>query len=96
MEGGRGVPPLSVKKKSIKNWPKNGIFWAKNDVFVANKSVFGNRSSVKGGRGTPFSVKKFLLTFWENLVRDWGYYYKHSVALSSNPDNGSSGVIRLF
>ena len=23
---GGGIPPLSVKKKSIKNWPKNGVF----------------------------------------------------------------------
>ena len=51
------VPPLSVKKKSIKNWPKN--------------SVFGNGSSVKGGGGVPpFSVKKFPLTFRKNLVRE--------------------------
>ena len=24
-----GVTPLSVKKKSTKNWPKNSVFWAK-------------------------------------------------------------------
>ena len=50
--GGGGVPPLSVKKKSIKNWPKNGVFWAKNAVFGEKISVFGNGSSVEGG-GTP-------------------------------------------
>ena len=34
------------------------------------KSVFGNGLSVKGGGGVPpFSVKKFPLTFRENLVR---------------------------
>ena len=25
-EGGGGLPPLSVKKKSIKNWAKNSVF----------------------------------------------------------------------
>ena len=53
VEGGRGVPPLSVKKKSIKNWPKNGVFWAKIAVFDEKISVFGNGLSVKGGGGTP-------------------------------------------
>ena len=70
MEGGRGVPPLSVKKKSIKNWPKNGVFWAKNAVFGEKISVFGHGPSVKGGRGVPpFSVNFFPLTFRKNLVR---------------------------
>ena len=36
-----GVPPLSFKKKSIKNWPKNSVFWAKNAVFGEKKFVFG-------------------------------------------------------
>ena len=53
MEGGRGVPPLSVKKKSIKNWPKNGVFWAKTAVFGEKISVFRNGLSVEGGGGTP-------------------------------------------
>ena len=47
MEGGGG-PPLSVKKKSIKNWPKNGVFWAKNAVFGEKNSVFGNGPFVPG------------------------------------------------
>ena len=49
----RGIPPFSVKKKSIKNWPKNGVFWAKNAVFGEKISVFGNGSSVEGRGGTP-------------------------------------------
>ena len=69
VEGGRGVPPLSVKKKSIKNWPKNGVFWAKNAVFGEKISVFGNGLSVKGGGGTPFSINFLPLTFRKNLVR---------------------------
>jgi len=51
VEGGRGVPPLSVKKKSIKNWPKNGVFWAKTAVFGEKISVFRNGLSVEGGGG---------------------------------------------
>ena len=47
MEGG-GVPPFSVKKKSMKNWLKNGVFWAKIAVFGEKISVFGNGSSVEG------------------------------------------------
>jgi len=50
--GGGGVPPFSVKKKSMKNWLKNGVFWAKIAVFGEKISVFGNGSSVEGG-GTP-------------------------------------------
>ena len=66
MEGERGVPPLSIKKKSIKNWPKNGVFWAKNAVFGGKKSVFGNESSVKGGGGVPpFSAKKCPLMYYD-------------------------------
>ena len=68
MEGGGGVPPLSVKKKSIKNWPKNGVFWAKNAVFGEKISVFGNGLSVEGGGVPPFSVNFFPLTFRKNLV----------------------------
>ena len=64
-----GVPPLSVKKKSIKNWPKNGGFGAKNAVFGEKISVFGNGSSVEGGGVPPFSVNFFPLTFRQNLVR---------------------------
>ena len=51
--GGGGVPPFSVKKKSMKNWLKNGVFWAKIAVFGEKISVFGNGSSVGGGGGTP-------------------------------------------
>merc|ERR1719490_651631 len=72
VEGGRGVPPLSVKKKSIKNWPKNGVFWAKIAVFGEKISVFGNGLSVEGGGGggfPPFSVNFFRLPFRKNLVR---------------------------
>ena len=29
---GGGVPHFSVKKKSIKNWPKNGVFGQKTPV----------------------------------------------------------------
>ena len=39
-------------------------------AFSANKnSIFGNGPSVKGCLEPPFSAKKFLLTFRENLVR---------------------------
>ena len=55
--GGGGGYPLSVKKKSIKNSPKNRAFFAKS-------AVFGNGPSVKGGGDTPFSVKKFPLTYY--------------------------------
>ena len=51
--GGGGVPPFSVKKKSMKNWLKNGVFWAKIAVFGGKISVFGNGSSGGGGGGTP-------------------------------------------
>ena len=67
--GGEGGTPLSVKKKSIKNWPKNGVFWAKNAVFGEKISVFGNGPSVEGGGVPPFSVNFFPLTFRKNLVR---------------------------
>ena len=70
VEGGRGVPPLSVKKKSIKNWPKNGVFWAKNAVFGEKISVFRSGPSVEGRGGVPpFSVNFFPLTFRKILVR---------------------------
>ena len=66
-----GVPPFSVKKKSIKNWPKNSVFWAKNAVFGEKNSVFGPGPARKGGGGVPpLSVNFFPLTFWENVVRD--------------------------
>ena len=68
MEGG-GVPPFSVKKKSMKNWLKNGVFWAKIAVFGEKISVFGNGSSVEGGGVPPFSVNFFPLTFRKILVR---------------------------
>ena len=65
-----GYPPFSVKKKSMKNWLKNGVFWAKIAVFGEKISVFGNGSSVEGGGGVPpFSVNFFSLTFRKNLVR---------------------------
>ena len=48
---GEGGTPLSVKKKSIKNWPNNG--GAKNAVFDKQISVFGNGSSIKGEEGIP-------------------------------------------
>ena len=69
MKGG-GSTPLSVKKKSIKNWPKNSVFWAKNAIFGEKKFVFGHGPSVKGGGVPPFSVNFFPLTFRENVVRD--------------------------
>jgi len=68
VEGG-GVPPFSVKKKSMKNWLKNGVFWAKIAVFGEKISVFGNGSSVEGGGVPPFSVNFFPLTFRKILVR---------------------------
>merc|ERR1719500_1786166 len=52
VEGGRGVPTLFVKKKSIKNWPKNGVFWAKIAVFDEKNFRFRKRI-VRGGGGTP-------------------------------------------
>ena len=50
---GGGVPPFSVRKKSIKNWPKNGVFGAINSIIGEKISVFGNGPSVKGGGGVP-------------------------------------------
>ena len=64
VEGGRGVPPLSVKKKSIKNWPKNGVFGQKTP-FSAKKFRFRKRTVRGGGGGTPL----FPLTFRKILVR---------------------------
>ena len=60
-----------VKKKSLKNWPKNSVFRAKNAVFCEKISVFGHGLSVKGGRGTP----PFPLTFWQLTVREGGGEY---------------------
>ena len=59
--GGGGGTPLSVKKKSIKNWPKNGVFGAKNAVFGEKNSVFGNGPSGGGGGG---GSPPFPLTFF--------------------------------
>ena len=58
MEGGGGVPPLSVKKKSIKNWPKNGVFGQKT-TFSAKKFPFSEMDRPWRGGGTPFSVNFF-------------------------------------
>merc|ERR1719490_234288 len=70
VEGGRGVPPLSVKKKSIKNWPKNRYFLAKNRRFRRKNFRFPKRIVRGGGGGVPpFSVNFFPLTFRKNLVR---------------------------
>ena len=38
-------------------------FWRKHSNF----------HTLWGKRPPPFSVKKFPLTFWENLVRGWGF-----------------------
>ena len=54
VRGGGGVPPLSVKKKSIKNWPKNGVFWAKTAVFGEKNYVFGEKI-LFSAKKIPFS-----------------------------------------
>ena len=52
--GGRGLPPLSVKKKSIKNWPKNSVFRAKNAVFGGKNPFLATDRPLRGEGDTPF------------------------------------------
>ena len=59
---GEGGAPLSVKKKSIKNWPKNAVFGEKIRFSEMDRPW-------RGGGEPPFPVNFFPLTFRKNLVR---------------------------
>ena len=60
-----GAAPLSVKEGE-----GTPLFRPQTPFFVTFFSDF----YLLGGVGdTSFYVKKFPITFWENLVRDWGF-----------------------
>ena len=62
VKGGRGVPPLSVKKRSIKNWPKNRVLFGRKVPFSAKIFPFLATDHLFRALGGAYPLRSLIIT----------------------------------